>query len=628
MLRPGVGAELTQALMGGFEDRKLLDPCASAFDFIERYGITIDGRPYDFHAYEHMADVFADEHPDQVLMAGAQSGKTALLMVRLLRAAITNWGAMFGWYFPDDTLAGNFSAERFLPLVASSALLRPWLGKRAEGESGTNRVRTRAFGKSTFFFLSVKGKTATEGLPLKGVFFDEVRRMSPGDIQRAEERTSAQVEPFTVKVSTARYPNSDIHEAFMAGDQRYFHTACDCPNGVVLSLTYPDCIAVASSWTPRFRAEVEHAYSSAGLPYLGMSANDLAKYGEAVFLCPRCSKVIVNPRDGWWEEHNPGAWTHSWQLPQMLSPAYSAARCYWKANQPAKAVDIQEIWNSMLGLPYLDADARPVQIEHLRSCVTLEAMWAARYTEAWRRKHMRNTALGLDAQGGYNVIVIKTVQPNGKYRTVHLEIAHGDDPWKRTAELMVEYDVRVAVIDGEPHWNEAHRFAKAFEGRVWLKVYTGGKSAPMVDWRDRAKSPAGQRAAGEEAKFKWMVHIHRTKGLQWSLARWKARKNETPDPTGLMQRLPVQGGRVILTAGLRVGRMEAVPICRDVYWVHQQAVAFRKDYPGEGERKEEAIRNNDYEVTADHVGLDPHFAHADLYANIACSRIGRAMISR
>lgn len=629
VVSPELARDMAAAMMGAFDlGGPKIDTCANDLEFIRRYDLRIDDRPFDFDAYKHLEDVFEDEHPEQVLMAAAQSGKSARLMVRFLRSGIQNWGGMFGYYFPDQPLAAAFSDKRFAPFVKSSPPLKVWLGRSNVDEKGTDHVFSRSYGPTTFWFMSVRGKTSTEGLPMKGVFFDEVRRMAYGDIQRAEERTSAQVDPLNVKVSTAFYPDSDIHLAFKRGDQRYFHTACSCPEGCVLSLTYPNCLADLVGATPLLKAKVQHAYTHAGLPYLNMTEKQIAQYGEAVYLCPRCGDIIVDPRDGWWEEHNPGAWVHSWQMPQLISPTYSAARCLAKANRPDEPVDVQEIWNSMVGLPYIDRERQPVQPEHLLASVTSEARWAALQSDAWRRKFVKNAAMGLDAMGGYNVIVIKQMAPNGKYRTVHLEIIYGDDPWKETARLMDRFDVRVAVIDGEPHWNEAHRFAKAFEGRVWLKVYTASKTA-MIDWKDREVAPAGQRKDGGDAKLKYMVHINRTRGLQWSLGRWKRGMNEVPDPVKLMQRLPMQGGQVILTAGLRVGTFTAVPICRDVYFKHLQCVAFRKVYASdEEEDNEKRVGGGAFKLVADHVGLDPHFAHANLYADVALSRIGRPARAR
>ena len=618
-------AMLAQSARSQKHDTQPPDPCENDAAFVRRYKLTIDRRPIDLDdAYKHLAEPYEDDHPDQVYMAGAQTGKSARLMVMLLRMGIKHWGNLFGYYFPDFHLPRTFSAQRFAPFVRASAELGRWLGTsqaiNGTTSKGTEQVFTRTFGASTFFFLSTKGRSTTEGLPMKGVFFDEVRRMSAGDLQRAEERTSAQTGALNIKVSTAFYPNTDIHSAFLKGDQRYFHSHCKCPDGCVLSLTFPNCLADLKNAQPELVAKVAHAYTRAGIPYLGMTDTERKKYGDAAYVCPKCGEIIVDPRDGWWEAHNPGAWVHSYQMPQLLSPTFNAARCLQKYHRPTEVVDLQEIWNSMVGLPYIDANARPVTIEHLRSCVDESLPWAARQTEAWRRKHLKNTAMGIDVMGGFNCVVIKQMAPSGKYRTIHIEVCHGDDPWKRCAQLMVEYDVRVCVADAAPHYNESLRFAHAFLGRVWLAIYTAG-NAPMVDWKDRIKSPKGQSRAGEDVKFKFMVNINRTRGLQWSLKRWERRLNETPDPATLIQRLPRMNGKVVLTAGLKVGTFEPVPICRDVYWRHLMCVAFRKVYPTDDTGQQN--KQGKFVMLAEHVEIDPHLAHSSVYVDVALSRIGR-----
>lgn len=608
-----------RAAAGHGTTRAPIDVMANDAEFATHYGLTIDGNRFDFaNRYKHLTAVYEDEHPSQVIMAGAQTGKSGRIMTRMLRAGIQRWGSMSAYYFPDFFLPRAFSTQRFKPFVRSSEVLKPWLGKGpADGAPGTDAVLTRSFGPSTFYFLSIGGKTSTEGMPFQALYFDEVRRMTPGDIMRAMERSSAQHDPVDFKVSTARYPEADIHAYFLEGDQRYFHTDCKCPGGVVLSLTYPDCIADLRKATPELLRKVEHAFSHAGMPYLGVDARQRDEYPPACYLCPRCGTVITDPREGWWEPHAPGAWRHSYQLPQMLLWTYPAGRVLQKGENPE---DLQELWNSMLGLPYIDEQAQIVKTSDLEASINPNAKWVALQSEDWIRKNCRNLAMGADCMGGYNVIVLKEMSENGKHRTVHLEIIHGDDPWEEMARAMVRFDVRCAVIDQMPHFNEAHRFAKMFPGRVYLASYTESAGSEgkgkFVVWGDRAKDPKGQK--GRETKFKHTVQINRTKGLHWSLSRWADGGNETPNPDQLVQSLPKQQGRVTLTAGLKVGKWEPTRICREVYWLHLQRVAFQKVYPSE-----DARRRNQFKVVAEHVGLDPHFAHANLYADVALARIGR-----
>lgn len=603
-----------------------LDPTANVRTFVDYYGLTIDGSAYDWNLYGHLVEIYEDVHRTIVLQAGAQTGKSAHIMARILWGMIEHWGSLFGYYFPDYNLPRKFSNDRFAPFVRSNPTLGGWLGKDADEATGADNILTRQFGASSLYFLSTAGRSSTEGLPLRGVYFDEVRRMAYGDIQRAEERTSAQKSPIDVKVSTARYPDSDINAYFMKGDQRYFHTACACPDGIVLSLTFPNCVADLHGASPALRNKVAHAFSHAGQPYLGMDDEQRAQFGEAYYFCPECGEVLTNPRDGWWEPHNPGAWGHSYQMPQLLGHTYPAARALQKWNrQDSEPTDLQELHNSMLGLTFLDPKAQPVKPEHLAACVNPHIQWAVLAGEEWRRANLHNTAMGFDVQAGYLVAVIKMYADNGKHRTIHLEIVEGEDPWKEAAKLMYRFDVAACVCDAQPEYNEALKFVKMFEGRAWMAYYGENEKANMFNWRDRPDNPPDQKGA-EEVKNKWTVILQRAKGLKWALMRWVDRQNECPQPDRLLQMLPKVKDRVVLSAGLRAGRREMVRICRELYWLHLQRVAFRKDFGAsntDGKKTKNEI-NDKYRIVAEHIGLDPHFAHADLYASAALTRVGHA----
>lgn len=622
---PSTAAALWGAVVEGLSETfapPKVDACQSTLEFVRRYGLRIEGRVFDFDAYSHMIDVFDDPSRFLVIMAGAQSGKTAFILSTFLREGLRVPGSFLGYFFPDDTLAAAFSNERFVKFVKSSIEIGRYLGKTG-AEQDTNAVHTRTVASSKYFFRSVKSITGTEGLPMQGIFFDEVRKMSNGDIMRAEERIEAQANPMSVKVSTAGYPNSDIHAAFMAGNQTYWHSECLCSDGIILSEVYPDCIVDLKGAQDAFRRRVEHAYRNQPL-WLGMTDLQVAQFGEAVYMCPRCETIIVNPRDGWWQarvESGPGSFTHSYQMSQLTSPSSSAAKVLHKSRNPLLRID--NFYKDVLGRPFLDPKSMPVTDEDLYSCVTPEARWAMRQSEGWRRRYMKNCGMGVDCQGGYLVVTIGTYAPNGKFRLVHVGVVAGPQKWRSLGKLMVMFDIQVAVVDSQPEWDSAHAFALEFRGRVFLAVYTG-LHTPMVDWKDRRKAPPGQKKAGEDAAFKFIVYLHRTKILQWALGMWRRRRMEVPDPMGLIQDLPVQSGKVILTAGLRVGTMTPTPICRDVFFLHQKSVAFRKEYQDPDASKQDFERGS-YKMVADHVGTDPHAAHATGYLLAALSRIGHPL---
>lgn len=600
--------------------------------FVDRYRLMVDGHRYDWRKYRHMIPIYEDNHPEIVLQAGAQSGKTAFLLALFLRCGILRYGNLLGWYFPDQHLPTEYSKKRFAPLVTSSDELAPWLGADPEEEAkkkaagrrakvATDAVKSRTFGRSTFYFLTIGGRSSTEGLPMPVVFFDELRRMAAGDVQRAMERYSAQEQPIDVKASTPLLPDSDINAWFRRGNQSYFHTNCNCPDGIVLSLTFPDCLVSLKSATPALKAKVSHAFSHAGLPYLGMNDEERHRYGEAVYICPKCGDIIVDPREGWWEAHNPGAYAHSYQMPQILGWAAGRAMAKWNL-QDTMPIERQEVYNSMLGITYLDPTASLITLEHLKAAASTRFRWAAKMLEREFDELYKWTSMGVDVQAGYLVVCIKAWAPDGKHRTIHLEVVEPrksadpknddeGDPWKPLARIMERFKVRIALIDAQPEFSAAQRFAKLFEGRVWLVYYNETKTSPLVDWKDRAKAPKGQK--GSENKFKYIVFPNKTKMLDWSISRWKNGHNETPPPDDLQDVLPYNGERVQFLSFLR-GERHMVSPCRAAYWPHLLGIVFVKTKdPLTGE----------YQVKAENLGtIDPHFAHADAWASLGLDRMG------
>ena len=620
---------LMGAFLAGFGGGESpVDACANTYEFVRRYGLTIEGEPFDLDVkYKHLADMYQDANPIKVAMAAAQTGKSAWVFANLARdMAGPAWGKMLGYYFPDAHLPVAFARDRFKPFLRSNPELGQLLGaeQKQRGGKGVNNTLTMTWGECTAFFLTIKGKTATEGLPLKGTYYDEVRRMELGDIERAMERYSAQPNPIDVKVSTAGYPETDIHHWFLKSDQRYFHTACGCADGVVLSLTWPDCVLDLTRATPKLLKKVAHAYSHAGIPYLGMDERQAVEFMHATYYCPKCGEIITDPRMGWWEPHNPGAFAHGYQMPQCLSWTYPAGRLWQKFQE---MTDQGEFMKSGLGLPHVDKDKMPVQDEHLWACVDDELPWGEDLTHAQRQRRLRNCTMGVDVQAGYLCAVLKCPHPTGRHRTVHVEVVHHEsNPWIRLGELMSRYDVRMAIIDYAPEFTAAMQFAKAFKGRVWLQQYSLSDKAPRhVAWEEDALGR--DRKQKGDTSFRYWVAMKRTAILHWSCTRWTQRANIVPHPRKLVQRVPVQNDRAHLTAHLRAGTMMPWPIGVDPYFDHQKRWVFRDILEDAETDKEKRMRLGKSQQVAEWVGQDPHFSHADAWASLALTRItGRARV--
>lgn len=598
------------------------DPCESSYHFVKKYGLTLDGRLIDMeHRYKHLKRVYQDDHDHQVFMAGAQTGKTGRVFVFIARTAFGRaWGQRIGYYFPDALLPVIFSRDRFRPFLASNPDLAKQVGVPRElagdKKKGVDNVLAMNLGETMIYFLTIGGRTSTEGVPLPAVFFDEVRKMEHGDIERAQERYSAQEHPIDVKVSTANYPKTDIHHYFLQSDQQHFHTECKCPSGIVLSLRFPDCIADLRHATPEFKRKVAHAYSHAGLP-----APDEDRYVPAAFVCPDCGTIITDPREGWWEPHAPENWPRGWQMPQMLSPTYTAGRCLQKYE---RARDMQEVYNSMLGIPYVDTDKMPVKREHVDACVRAELVWGEAMSDAERETKMVNTGMGVDIQAGYAIAVIKIMAPNRKHRTVHVEVVErppGEASfWDRLDQLMDRYDVRLAIVDEMPELTPSLHFVKRWPGRAFLGNYWLSDKAPRsVAWEDEALGH-DDKQKGKETEYRHRVSMKRTAILHWGCTRWVKRLNEVPSLKWPTQILPRANGEPVLSAHLRLGLRAPVAVADELYAEHQTRWVFRDVY--EGDEKKLSIGMT--KRVAEYVGGDPHFSHADTWASVALDRIGKS----
>ena len=623
---------MLQAFQRGLSlGRAPIEPLANGYDFIMRYKPKAKGgHPIQFDDWEHLVELYQDNSRFIVLMAGAQTGKTEWLFTHILRRMLLEYGSMFGYYVPTDGLANSISDDRYGPFLRSMTEVAPLLGMATSDGRGVDATRKKSIGASIVHFMTSNGVSSTESMPLKGIYLDEVRRMEEGDIERIQQRYSAQVNPVDVKVSTAGYPGRTIHSYFLQGSQKYFHTETDHPDGYVLSKNFPDCILDLRNASAATRRKVEEAFKEAKRPLCNMTEEDRKQYPLACYHDHRTGFIITNPRNGWWEAENPNAFIASYQMPQMLSPMWPAGRVLGVFEN---AKDKQEFYNSCLGLPHVDDDKRPVKDAHLLACVNPALTWPARESQHWRRKNLRNTCMGVDVQDGYLIAVIKGKTPNGKGRLLHLEVVYqgtpgrvGDDPWERLAELMIEYDVRIAVVDRAPQTNEALRFARRFPGRVWLAVYTGGASA-LSAWGDVRKKQGKKQGRQADSARRFNVRINRTVGLQWSLGRWSGRMNEMPPPDKLFQTLPTKSdGMPALTARLSTGEWREVAVSRDLFWWHQKCIIFEDVYaPGDmvkhGGRKVTAASLGKSEIKAVHVECDPHFAHSNLYCDVALDRM-------
>lgn len=575
----------------------------SLFEFVERLrrqGLKVDNEPFTWEGHEYWVEPYqamrvhgdrSDEGFEFSAIKGAQVGATIFGFLGLVWLALRFYGRYFGYFLPDREMAMDFSDVRFKPMCMGIPELRSLWGEDPtadwEDDDASNRKSVRSLGASRIFWKYMQGKTSTESIPMLGLLFDEVRRMLMGDIERASERISHSPYPINIKYSTAGYPESDIDHYFRRGWQSRYHSRCRCPDGVLLADVFPESVGEA-------------------LPGVTPSLSGLGRY---FWVCPKCKEPVARPIEGQWVKHAPEHPFPSYHIPQTLSPRQSAASIFRAYNE---AKDIQEFFQSKLGRPYIAKDALLVNESILEATTNPALRWL---------EGGKNFAMGIDQMGGFNVVVVRCLGERSdmgprKSRLAWLSWVEDENPWEECARLMHRFDVSVCVADSLPNINEARRFAAEFPGRVFLADYSfeaEDGTADLCEWGDRLRESEKQRKASEDTKNLWRVRIDRYKAIEWDLMRYVHRLKEQPT-----ERLPAE------VEGKVKGVKQTVDLSRDLFWLHLQKVARRMVPVYKTIREGGVTRQVDegkVKMIFENVGLDPHFLHADLYAELALTRV-------
>jgi hypothetical protein len=200
--------------------------------------------------------------------------------------------------------------------------------------------------------------------------------------------------------------------------------------------------------------------------------------------------------------------------------------------------------------------------------------------------------------GAYNVVLVRKRLPDGRTATVHVEEIRSDDPFARCSVLMDAYKVAVCVVEQLPNFNDARRFAAAFPGRVFLADY-GDLGEDIMRWGDEPRVGMSDRRTDEDARTRYTVKLDQYKAMQTALRRMVDRSHLFPDPDAL------------LGVSIVSGTLQQVPLLRRVVWEHFKRVApVVEDDPETRKKRRKVVK----------IGIDPHFAYANMLCEVAYSR--------
>lgn len=563
--------------------QKVIRPGETFRQWCERLaddGMKVDGHPFTLHDRPAMAWIY-DQIPSTVqeaykktlvLMKCAQVGFTVMEMLAAIYLGLRFQPMTIGMFLPDMGLASLKSSQRFMPVVRTIPEVHKLMtmdDPNGNGrKTGEGNVRVRNIGEAMFVFSWTSGRSTTESIPMDVLSFDEVQEMTLEQMEKTRERLSASALRYTLMGSTANWPDADIHHWFKRGSQHIFYTECpSCLAKNPLDSYFPECI----KWDAD---QHRHRY-----------------------VCKECGGWIDDTQRGEWIAQNPEAELGeapilSVHFPQFLSPTISAGDIIFAYNT---ATDMKNFFNRKLGKPYLDPSLVPVTLEHLRNCVE----WGKRLGVKWKTRG-KNCYMGIDQMGNFNVVVIKERLPSGHQAIVHVEEIYSMDPFARCDELMDAFGVACCVVEINPNYNDAKKFAHRFPGRVFICNSFDSMKDGMIVWGDQGKLSRSDVRLDEEAQDRYTLRMDQYKCMQVSMSRFTGAEPTClmPDDQALVQEVIEKGVR----------QMAAV-LPRMFHHLTKTALVAEKD-----------DETNQYKRSVKKIGIDPHFSYANMLCDVAWAR--------
>lgn len=537
-------------------------------------GIEVDNRQFSFEERRYLLPIYLDDSAQITWMKAAQTGATIYQLLRLLWYA-RHHNVKCGLYFPTADGVTKISKDRLGPMIDSN---RDLLQNTSEVSNtlGLKQIGNIHNKISSLYMLYMGGTASKDSVPLDVIAFDEVRLIKEEDIDQAIERVSASDHKVQIYMSTAGYPNRDIHARFLRGKQLYWHVKCRCPDGFVPSDCFPDCIVDT---------------------------------GKEVYLrCPKCKARIVDPMNGNYVAHNPEAEWPSYHISQLVSRKISPKEV-WEMYQ--RTSNMKEFFNAKLGKPYIDVDNMPVTDETIEGSIDYDLRWA--YSPAAKKNRKKWCAMGVDQHSGNCYVLLAKQGSDGRKELVHAEVIDSSNPrywvdgkpvspFRRVHEIVREFDVRMAVVDAMPNANEAQELARTFPGKIYLAWYAES-GQDMVRWADRAKTREAIRKGSKQLRLKWQVVLDRYQTIDFLLSQWTSGVFRMPDPRALSQ----------IAKNPTTGRHEMESIVTTRMAVHLKSMIRQKTIINDETGK--------FKMEYVYAGRDPHFTHACNYLNIALERL-------
>lgn len=564
-------------------------------------------RPFDLSQHRHLIELY-NEPRDRlwsrvVVMKAAQMALTIRLLNRAMwLCSDTRQAINTGLIFPSQNAVEDLSASRFRPMLQSSAAMQKLVRGMGKKSSQVDKVNLVRIAISNMRFRGMRSGIGMDSFPADALLFDEVRLMENSKVERVFIRVSESLvrDPHTGTRgllelnSTAGLPDSDIHLWFTLSTQGYWRSRC--PD--IKCTMHQEGIVLPTEFAQE--------------PARVVGRTNTGRY---YLRCPRCGARIPDPQDGFYRHENPDAEWRGYQFSQLLKGEdYLNTQIMpaWDRGQ-----NIPEFYNSILGLPFMDADGVPVTEATLIDCMdrTGSFFWDSPrvplgFNGEWR-------CMGIDQRGPEKHVIIKTRLANGKFRTDYIGVIElaGQECAQEIARLFEAWGCKLLVMDGEPSYDLLVDVAELIgKTRVYAADYND-KQTNIFEWEDSHNDKKIKKSTGK-VKHEYRCLIHRFKGIERSLNNFRYGVNILPTRASFMRYVTLRtiGGKkqphliykeyvahITNYARLRVADTHTMPDGQKIIKIGSYTSIWKR-------RKTE---------------IDPHFLHANLYADAGLAFVER-----
>ena len=475
-------------------------PALSLLDWSQKYR-AIDGRQFSLDRYPCLVDVYKDEHEFIIVIKPNQAGGSEWLINTSLHAldvgaeyfGLEKEGLNVGYVFPTWDSLKDFSKDRIRKVARENPYLADLLAPVQSGRLLRKADLGLYFIRKGSWYLRGGHNPDVQlaSFPVDLLIVDEYDLLTQRAVTLAEKRLRASPLRWKRYISKPSLPNVGIDKVYQESDQQQWQLRC------------PAC----GDWQPpNFWANVARIVGDGKTEYYSdwskRSPEEL-KRSDYIFVCRHCATPMDRTGPGRWQAQNPGALIRGYAIPGLIAP-YVPLLELVRGSLHEEPDLILEWYRADLGMAK-SPEGGQLSWDDLEGC-------KADYTIP--RPRGRRCTMGVDV--GVKLHVRIGCHLQGQWSAVWIGEV---DETEELDKLIQRYDVRAAVIDGEPETRMARDFCKRWPGRAWMADYnTSSKPQKEVYiWTD----PQDSTQAGK-------VRIARTEAMDRVANSHRERRERLP----------------------------------------------------------------------------------------------------